>query len=158
MEWKMSIKNSTTTYTLEQLNRFTVYQDDVLRYLTSAGPDISKLFGNKLNWKNFPADKIADHGIFLVCRRNGEIRGHLIGNLFPSPLDPEVKILSQISFYVKPDSGRTAYHLFHKFIDIGKEQANHIITMLTSHTNIKPSTLENLGFKEIETLYRMEIK
>jgi hypothetical protein len=84
--------------------------------------------------------------------------GHMICFFTKTPLDPQVTILRQLSFYAKPDSGRTAYHLFHKFIDIGKKQANHIITMLTSHTNIKPSTLENLGFKELETLYRMEIK
>jgi hypothetical protein len=146
-----------TTYTIEQLDKTTIYDKDVLLYLCDIGPKLSELYNNKLDYKNTPYEALADKCIFLVCRRNGEIRGHMICHIFHSPLDPKVKILYQLSFYVKPDSGRTAYHLFHKFIDIGKDRANHIITMLTSQTNIKPSTLESLGFKELETLYRMEL-
>jgi hypothetical protein len=150
-----------TDYTIEQVTRD--YLNDEKNatvftiYLAQVGPALTKMFDNKLDWKNVNLQALVENCIFLVCRRNGEIRGHLICYLAPSPLDIKVKILYQLSFYVKPDSGRTAYHLFQKFIDIGKDRANHIITMLTTHTNIKPSTLENLGFKELETLYRMEI-
>jgi hypothetical protein len=148
-----------TTYTIEQIkeSHYTLPQD-FINYLYEEAPKISAMFDNKLDYRNCPVRKLVNDCIFLVCRRDGEIRGHMICNLFTSPLDSKVKILYQLSFYVKPDSGRTAYHLFQKFIDIGKDRANHIITMLTSHTNIKPSTLENMGFKELETLYRMEIK
>lgn len=146
-----------TTYTIDTLSRFEDFTKEVEDFFKEEAPKISKLFDNKLDYKNCPIYRLAQECIFLVCRRNGEIRGYLICYIFNSPLDPKVKILYQLSFYVKPDSGRTAYHLFQKFIDIGRHQANHIITMLTSHTNIKPSTLENLGFKELETLYRMEI-
>lgn len=148
-------------YTIEQLTipkKDLPLAEDVIKYLVETGPALSKLFDNKFNWKNAPILKLIKNCIFLVCRRNGEIRGHMICYVFNSPLDPEVRILYQLSFYVKPDSGRTAYYLFQKFIDIGKERANHIITMLTSRTNIKPSTLKSLGFEELETLYRMEIK
>jgi hypothetical protein len=145
-----------TTYTIEQLDGVTLYDDDVQKYISEMGPELSKQFGNKFNSDHTPYSKLVTSLMFLVCRRNGEIRGHMLCYIFRSPLDPEVKILYQLSFYVKPDSGRTAYYLFQKFIDIGKDRANHIITMLTSQTNIKPSTLEKLGFKEVETLYRME--
>jgi len=146
-----------TTYTVDRLNSYTL-NDEVFKYLDEVGPELSKKFGNKFDYKNSPVHTLVENTYFLVCRRNGEIRGHMICYIFNSPLDPEVKILYQLSFHAKPDSGRTAYHLFQKFIDIGKHHANHIITMLTSHSNIKPSTLENLGFTELETLYRMEIK
>lgn len=148
---------TTTTYTIEQLDFSTLYHSDVLAYLLEVAPKLSEMFENKLNWKNCPVDDLVDNGIFLICKRNGEIRGHMLCYVFTSPLDIKVKVLYQLSFHVKPDSGRTAYHLFQKFIDIGKDRANHIITMLTTHTNIKPSTLERMGFKELETLYRMEI-
>jgi hypothetical protein len=115
------------------------------------------MFDEKLDWKIARSLSLINNAIFLICRRNGEIRGHMLCYVFTSPLDIKVKVLYQLSFHVKPDSGRTAYHLFQKFIDIGKDRANHIITMLTTHTNIKPSTLERMGFKELETLYRMEI-
>lgn len=152
------MSSTSPVYTIEQVNAETVWSPDVRSYILEEFPKISELFGNKLDYKNCPVERLASDCIFLVCRRNGEIRGHLICYLFNSPLDSKVKILYQLSFYVKPDSGRTAYYLFQKFIDIGKDQANHIITMLTSQTNIKPSTLNNLGFEEVETLYRMEIK
>jgi hypothetical protein len=146
-----------TVYTIEQLNEFTIHNGDVVNYIKEVAPEISSMFGDVFNYRNCNPPKLAKHRIFIICRRNGIITGHLIANLFHSPFDPEVKILYQNALYAKPDSGRTAYHLFHKFIDIGKKQANHIITMLTSQTNIKPSTLNNLGFREMETLYRMEI-
>jgi hypothetical protein len=149
---------TTTTYTIEQLDGVSVWNDDVRRYLYDVAPKLSEMFDGALNWENTPYALLADKLIFLICRRNGEIRGHMIANLYTSPLDIKVKILYQVSFHVKPDSGRAAYHLFQKFIDIGKDRANHIITMLTTHSNIKPATLERYGFKELETLYRMEIK
>ena len=145
------------TYTIEQLTSEKDFTEHVKKYFREEAPKISALFDNKLDYRNCPIYELAKNCIFLVCRRDGVVRGHMICYIFNSPLDPKVKILYQLSFYVKPDSGRTAYHLFQKFIDIGKNQANHIITMLTSQTNIKPSTLENMGFKELETLYRMEV-
>ena len=96
-------------------------------------------------------------GIFLIGRKHGKICGFHVSWLNNSSLDVRIKILQQQIFYVKPDSGRMAYHLFKKFIDIGKSEANHIITMLTIHSNIKPETLKSWGFTEMETLYRMEI-
>jgi hypothetical protein len=145
-------------YTIEQLTLEDLKKQDVIVYLIMVVPKIGKLFEDKFDWRNADVEYLVKNRIFLICRRDGKISGHLICNLFNSPLDPKVTILQQTLFYVKPDSGRTAYHLFQKFIDIGKDRANHIITMLTTHTNIKPITLENMGFKELETMYRMEIK
>lgn len=154
----MGIIMTTTKYELIRLQKLEDFTPMVIHYIISEGPKISELFDNKLNWENTPVIKLADKFHFYICKRNGEITGHFIAALTFSPLDPTVKVFRQWALYAKPDSGRTAYHLFQKFIDIGKKEANHIITMLTSRTNIKPSTLENMGFKELETLYRMEIK
>lgn len=145
-----------TTYTIDRLK--IPLSEDEIEYLREAGPDLANMFDNVFDYKSCRLDKLINDYAFLVCRRNGKIRGHMICYIFPSPLDINVKVLYQISFYVKPDSGRAAYYLFQKFIDIGKKSANHIITMLTSQTNIKPSTLENMGFKEVETHYRLEIQ
>ncbi len=143
-----------TTYTIE---RATLYSNELRNFVTSEAPKISEIFESKFNPENAAVELMIEKGIFLVGRRDGEIRGFHISWLSKSPLDMNVKILHQQLFYVKPDSGRMSYHLFKKFIDIGRSEANHIITMLTRHTNIKPETLENLGFSELEVLYRMEI-
>lgn len=143
-----------TTYTIEKVN---LYSDELRNFLEVECPKISSIFGSKFNYENAAIKLMIEKGIFLVAKRNGEIRGIHISWLSKSPLDMNVKILQQQLFYVKPNSGRTTYHLFKKFIDIGKSEANHIITMLTRQTNIKPDTLVKLGFSELEVLYRLEV-
>lgn len=131
---------------------------DVEKYFNEEAPRIAELFDNVFDWRNCNVAELAEKMILLVCRRNGELRGFMLCALYTNTFDPKVKILKQLAFNVKPDSGRTAYHLFRKFLDIGKAEANHIITMLTRHTNIKPSTLEAFGFEQLEVQYRLEIK
>lgn len=150
----------TTTYTIERL-----FHDDlnnntheIQEYLSEVAPALTKMFDGKLDYRHTPYDNLFKKYIFLVCLRNGKISGHMICNLFPNPLDSSKVTLYQVSFHAKPDSGRTAYHLFQKFLDIGKTRANHVITQRTPHTNIKASTLESMGFKEMETLYRLETR
>lgn len=143
-----------TNYHVERIQ---TYEKDLKDFLIEETPKISEMFGNTFNPERAALGVMIEKGIFLVGRRNGEIKGIHISWLTSSALDINVKILQQQLFYVKPDSGRMAYYLFNKFIDIGKSEANHIITMLTRNTNIKPTTLQNLGFKELEVLYRLEV-
>lgn len=152
---KLIMETTMTTYTIE---RVLTYKDDLRLFLECEMPELSKRFGNKFNHEMAIVKYMIEKGIVFVGKRNGEIRGLHISWLYKSPLDITVKILHQQLFYVKPDSGRMSFHLFNKFIDFGKSEANHIITMLTSETNIKSETLNKYGFKELETLYRMEIK
>lgn len=145
------------TYTISRLEKPEDFTEDVIKFLREVMPKISEMYNNKLDFRYCKPELLAKHGIFLICRRDGEITGQHISNLSICPLDLSKRILQQVHFYVKPDSGRTAYHLFKEFLDIGKSEADHIITMLTSQTNIKASTLENMGFEELETLYRLEV-
>ena len=127
-------------------------------FLSRELPKLNYKFGNKYDINNALIYTMMMKGIFLVGKRNGEIRGIHISWLNVHPFDCEQHILMQQLFYVMPDSGRMAFHLFNKFIDIGKESANHIITMTNEYTNIKSETLEKYGFKEIEKMFRMEIE
>lgn len=146
-----------TTYTIERITKPEDFTKDFKQFLLEEVPKISDTFDNVFDYNNCSPFLMAKKTFVLVCRRDGEIRGLMVADISNNYFDMKIKILQQILFYVKPNSGRTAYYLFNKFIDIGKSEANHIITMLTKHTNIKPTTLESLGFKELETLYRMEI-
>lgn len=143
-------------YTIERLQKPEDFTEDVVKYFNEVMPKIGKLFDDKLDFRNCKPELLAERGVFFICRRNGKITGQHISSLTLCPLDLGKTILQQIHFYAKPDSGRTAYHLFKKFIDFGKLNADHIITMLTSQTNIKPETLNKMGFEELETLYRLE--
>lgn len=146
-----------TTYTIKRINNILELDTNILNFFKEEIPNISKMFGDKFDFDNCVIEGFLRSGIVLVCERDGEITGLHASFISKSPFDFKLNILTQQIFYVKPDSGRTAYHLFKKFIDIGKREADHIITMLTSQTNIKPQTLQNMGFKELETLYRMEV-
>jgi len=147
-----------TTYTVKRLNSILCLDDNIIKFLNEEIPNISKLFDDKFDFNNCVIEGLIRAGYFLVVKRNGETTGLHVSFLSKSPFDFNCRILTQQLFYVKPESGRSAYHLFKKFIDIGKSEADHIITMLTSQTNIKPETLNNMGFSELETLYRMEVK
>lgn len=144
-------------YTIERLRSVQDFTPEIHKFLAEEVPKISKMFNDVFNYENCIEYIFAEAGVFLLCKRNNEITGLMIAFLFKSPFDYKTILLQQQLFYVKPNSGRTAYYLFKKFIDIGKSEANHIITMLTSQTNIKPQTLEKMGFKELETLYRLEV-
>lgn len=145
-----------TTYTIERAH-FPI-EKKLIDFLVCEVPKINGLFGDTYNLDKADLRSVLDNYIFTYCLRDGEVTGILIAYLGASPFDRSTKILRQVLFYVKPESGRTAYHLFKNFIDIGKLQANHIITMLTRQTNIKPETLKRLGFSELETLYRLEVE
>jgi len=96
-------------------------------------------------------------GVFLVAMKDGKVVGIHSSYLSTCIFNPEIKILQQLLFYVVKGHSKATYLLFNKFIDIGKDEANHINTMLTGHTNIKPESLKRYGFNELETLYRMEV-
>ena len=147
----------TRDYTIERLRDPADFTPDIRKFLIEEVPKLAALFGDVFDWKNTSPFQMAKESFLLVVRRKGEVRGFLVAFLGTTDLDPKIIILRQMTFYVKPGSGRAAYYLFQKFIDIGKVEANHIITMLTSQTNIKPSTIEKMGFKELETLYRLEV-
>ena len=144
-------------YTIERLKCKEDFTEDVKKFWNEEAPKIGKLFDDKLDYRNCKPILLAERGVFFICRRDGEITGQHISSLSLCPLDLGKTLLHQMHFYAKPDSGRTAYHLFKEFLDFGKLNADHIITMLTSQTNIKSSTLERMGFEELETLYRLEV-
>lgn len=94
----------------------------------------------------------------LVIYRNNEPVGVSLSRLYPSIFDERTRILKQDLIYVKPNSGRAAYLLMQQFIAFGKKNADHILTSKQYvGTNMKPRSLEKLGFKEVETLYRLEV-
>lgn len=141
-------------YTIEKETKL---DKNLKMFLQVEMPKLSERYGDKFNVNFCDLKAMMEKGEFLVCRRDGEVTGIHLSWLFNSPLDLSVKIIQQQLFYVKENSGRSAYLLFKKFIDFGKSEADHVITMIGSETNIKHSTLERWGFKKLETLYRLEV-
>lgn len=65
--------------------------------------------------------------------------------------------LRQNALYGKPGSLATFY-LVQDYIDFGKTHADDVIMVIGAKTNIKPKSLERLGFNKLETSYRLKTK
>lgn len=126
-------------------------------FIRNAGVTLNGLYGKRYDWNNFPVPLIVKDHYFAVCFKDDEPVGLMVGTLTKSIFDQNIKILRQITQFAVPGS-QAAYWLMKDFIDFGKVNANHILTNIGAKTNIKPRSLEKLGFSELETLYRMEIE
>jgi hypothetical protein len=99
---------------------------------------------------------LKNKGRLVVCRRNDEPVGFMIYRLCEGLFPPFPKVLMQDLLSCQPKS-RAAYHLMKEFIDFGRANTDHIITMIGHNTNIKRRSLERLGFVKADELYRIEV-
>lgn len=145
-----------TNYRVQRINTMDL-DNGLLDWLRSISLKINNNFNSKFNPKNFDLFDYVKYNRFVVCYRNEKPVGIMMSRFYSSIFDSETKVLMQDLLYTEPET-RAAKLLFDDFLDFGKKNANHVITMLTDKTNIKPSTLEKIGFNKLEVLYRMEIK
>lgn len=130
----------------------------ILRYLWDASEELDKLYPEfKFQWKKYPWRRFCDdpRGMLLVCFENGRPIGFLMASYGAAFFDMNIRTLTQQTLYCKPGS-RASKLLMETFIDIGRKTADRIFTCIGKKTNIKPASLERLGFMEMETLYRLE--
>lgn len=131
----------------------------IMRHVLEFAEDLHQKYSEfGFNWKEFPFKKFADHdrGLFLMCFENGKPVGMMMASYSTAFFDSSIKTLTQQTLYSKPGS-RASKLLLETFIDIGRKSADRIFTCIGKQTNIKPSSLERMGFVEMDTLYRMEI-
>lgn len=145
------------TYTIETLDIKTVSEKD-LQEIADLAQRTAEAFENKFDWRKFKVLKYIALARLSVCRRDGKIVGMMLARLCSSLFDDSKKILMQDLLVTEPGAWRAAKLLLDDFIDFGKGNANHIITMIAGPTNIKPRSLKKLGFHKLETHYRMEIE
>ena len=98
-----------------------------------------------------------DNHYFAICYDKTRPIGMMIGRLKTNIFDANVIFLTQITLYAIPGT-TAAYYLMNDFIDFGKNNANYIISTINTSTNIKGRSLERLGFKETERVFRLEVK
>ena len=145
------------TYTVETLTPSSFDEKkDLIPYFQSAGRHLASIYGDKFDWRNFKIRRYALENRITVCRHQGRLVGFMLARTFGSIFDGNVKILFQDSLYAEPGT-RAAHALMRDFIDFGKSNANHIISAIGAKTNVKQRSLERLGFRKIEELYRIEV-
>lgn len=144
-------------YTTRQLKVEDLDNPNILQFLKSGAETVCAAYERKFDWHKFGIVAYIINHRFVVCFRNEVPVGFMLSRFFPSIFDPTVKILFQDSLFQVPGS-RAVKYLMQEFIDFGNSNADHVISVIGKETNIKRQSLEKLGFKELETLYRMEIK
>lgn len=146
-----------THYTIDLISSHSQFDDDLVQFLCEEGPKIAAMFGDQYSFEKFNFTKFFLGGSMFVCKKGEKVDGIMLFVIFKSPWDRETVILKQHLLYVKSrGKSRTAYRLMQHFIDFGKANANHIVTMIGENTNISRRSLERLGFTKIEEIYRME--
>lgn len=146
----------TNDYVVKRVYTLKDFDDTISRFCFSEADNLSALIGYKFDQEKFNYLAYAQGGLFLICFQRGKPVGILLARLYPSVFDGTTWILMQDILYAKAGSGRAAWILMQSLIAFGRQNADHILTMRTENTNIKKSSLQKLGFKELETVYRLE--
>ena len=146
-----------TRYTVEQVTLAHFEDRVLLEQFAQFAREVADAFQNKFDWKDFKIKWYASQHRMMLCRRDGLPVGVMLSRLYPSIFDEKIMILFQDLLYARPGT-RAAKLLFDDFVDFGKANADHVLTTIASPTNIKPWSLEKLGFKMIEERYRLETK
>lgn len=148
--------SSTPTTPIYTIERYVWTDGELLRdFFQECAQEVSKLYGDHFLWWHFPVVTYSKEARLMICYKNGKPVGVMLYQIFPSVFDPSTLVCKQDLLYVKKGNPRATKLLLDEFIDFGKANANHVITMIAEKTNIKPRSLEKLGFKKLEVLYRL---
>ena len=146
-------------YTIERITSLEQFTGELCLWLREGGKKAAThVYGSPLKMEDFNWIDFARHSYLSVCFKDGRPVGAMLASMFVSDFDPETRILMQDSLYVTEPGCRAAHFLLHEFIDFGKSNAKHIITVIGPHTNIKGRSLEKLGFKKTDVHYRLEVQ
>ncbi len=144
-------------YTIEVVTEKMIMRNmEFWDFLKESAEHLDEIGGHRYNWREFPILAYIENHRVTVCRRDGKLVGVMLARLCNSNFDRDLKVLRQDILYCRPGT-RAAKLLLEDFIDFGKANAKHVITAIGKRTNIKGRSLEKLGFKELETLYRLEV-
>jgi len=140
------------TYTVKRLRHLGTGDENFLAAMATKN---NEAYGNPYDWYDFDFQNFCDKHVAFMCYRDDVPVGIIAGRFGTSVFDPGLKVLRQTVFWTVPGT-RAVKLLLEEFIDFGKSNADHILTSIGTETNLKPESLEKLGFKKLETLYRLE--
>ena len=127
-----------------------------MEFIAAVGRHLAKRYKVGFQPDKFNLVLYADRGrITIAYDAKDRPTGLMLSRLYYSTFDGTTRVLMQDLLYARPGS-RAAKALLDDFIDFGRHNADHILTAIGEHTCIKPSSLAGMGFKELETIYRME--
>jgi hypothetical protein len=112
-------------------------------------------FGN-FNLSDSAIDQMLQHcDVNVVYDNQDQIKAIMVTFYGRNFLDHNIKTLSLEA--IASDSPKATVMLLSLFIDMGKQYADHLTISKGVSTNLKSSTLLKLGFKPLETVYKLEV-
>lgn len=142
-------------YTVKRCTQHNLTPSD-LTFIAESAEHLNGLYEKNYNWRKIDIKIFATLNYLTICYRDETPVGFLAATFYRAFFDREIFLLQQNVLFSKPNT-RAALLLLRELIDFGKCSANDVITMLAKHTNIKPRSLERLGFRKFEELYRLEL-
>lgn len=121
------------------------------------------LFGTDDSARTGLLQLIDNHIVFVAEGVSGdaivEPMGFIVGMLGPHMFNAEIKILSEVFWWVeeKYRTSSAGARLFSAFIKLGKEKADWISFSLAHNTPVNPDALLKRGFKLYETSFLREV-
>lgn len=116
------------------------------------------LFGNAEYVRTTLEALIAQH-VFLIAERDGNRMGFIAGLLTPHFFNPELKVLTEMLWWVPPAhrGSRAGLLLLNEYIRIGEESADWILMTLEDRSPIAERSLIKRGFHLKERSFLMEV-
>lgn len=128
----------------------------LVKWLIQSGHWVNDVYGHKFEWAPTLILRFAQEQCLWIAFRHEKPVGFMAATLVRSIFDSHLKILRQELLFAESGS-LAAGELLKVFIDFGKANANHILTTIGEKTNIKGRSLEKLGFKKLQEMYRIEV-
>lgn len=119
---------------------------------------VKKLFGDEDYVRARVIDVLTNHA-FFVAEKDGSLVGFICGFLVPHYFNPQIITLTELIWWVIPSERGTeaGKGLMEKFIEFGKEKSHWIAFGLNEKTPVKDERLFDLGFKNFERSFLMEV-
>lgn len=106
---------------------------------------------------------ITEHVFLIAAQKGGPRIGFIAGTLAPHPFRRQLRVLTEIFWWVAPPYRGTAAgaHLLLEFEHVGRQQADWVVMSLEERTIsdglVDPSSLERRGYLPRERSYLLEV-
>lgn len=143
-------------YTVRKITGHYDIDNDMLYFFYKCAESHSENLGLKYDIDNFSLEDYARLNQVWFCFKDGKPVGFMLAVMGPASLDSNYIVLRQTFLYALPGT-RGASYLLKEFVDFGKRHANDVLITVGKYTNLKPRSLQRLGFGEWETIYKLEV-
>jgi len=117
------------------------------------------IYGDDEAYNHNLISSLIDNHFFLVAEIEGKIVGFISGLIVPHILNPTIRTLSELFWWVQPEHRMTKVgsELLSQYIAYGKENCQWVLMTLEADSPVKPETILSKGFRHKETSFILEV-